>query len=214
MELMYLGHSSFRMKFKSGMVLVTDPFDSGYVGLAFPKQKADIVTVSHDYKDHNFVEGVTDPVKREDIFVINEEGEYEVGGVEVTAMKDGEENLIMVIRQNGISLCHLGDLNHNLTEKEIDQIGAIDVLLVPVGGEKTVSDKNIEEIISNMSPSIVVPMHYKAKGMKDEFKTLREVDEFTKSSSLEVMIEGENRIKIDVNSLPENTKIAVLSPKN
>lgn len=219
MELKYLGHSSFRMKFKNGMVLLTDPFDSGYVGLPFVKQKADIVTVSHKHKDHNFVEGVTGPVNREKVFEVTEEGEYEVGGVEVTAIKtqhdkdggkDRGENLVMVIRSNGITICHLGDLGHVLSEKQIKEIGPVDVLLVPVGGEYTIGLKEASDLITSMSPSIVVPMHYFVKGMKDDFKKLKEVNEFLDKSSLEVMLQGVDKIKVDANTLPEDTKLVSL----
>lgn len=223
MELIYLGHSSFKMKFKNGMVLVTDPYSPEAVGLPFAKQKADIVTVSHDHKDHNFIEAVPKPVKREDVFLISEEGEYEVGGIEVTTIKtfhdkkEGKErgeNLIMLIRQNGITICHLGDLGCKLSEKQIERIGPVDILLVPVGGEYTIGDKEAVDIVSNMSPSVVVPMHYKVKGMKSMFDSLKEVGEFVNSSSLEVMLEGESKMKINVNNLPENTKIAVLKSSN
>jgi L-ascorbate metabolism protein UlaG (beta-lactamase superfamily) len=188
MELTYLGHSSFKMKFKNGMVLIADPFSED-----FPKQKADLVTMSCGDKEHNFVAGISGPVKREDVFVVSEEGEYEVGGVEVITIKEGKNNLIMVIRQNGISTCHLGNLSTGLSEKEIDRIGSVDILLVPVGVK-------LGDLISNMSPSIVVPMKY----------TEKELAEFLDSSGLEVMQEESGKVKIDVNTLPENTKCLVL----
>ena len=188
MELRFLGQSSFRMRFKNGMVLVTDPFE---------KEKCDVMTLSDGGTGTGLVAGA---VKREETFVINEEGEYEVGGVEVVAVKNEKENLIMVVRQNGINVCHLGDLKKSLTEKQIEAVGPIDVLLVPVGGEGGVDDKEVGELISNMSPSVVVPMRY----------TKNELSEFLDKSSLEVMLEGVDKVKIDVNTLPENTKCLVL----
>ncbi|MBU1256326.1 MBL fold metallo-hydrolase [Patescibacteria group bacterium] len=175
MELKYLGQSSFRMRFKSGMILVINPLD---------KQKCDIVALSRAQKDGGFVE---------ETFVISEEGEYEIGGVGVVVIKEGEKNLIMVIRQNGITTCHLGNLSHDLSEKQIEEIGPVDVLLLPVGGK-------LGELISNISPSIVVPMWHKEK----------ELAEFLDSSSLEIMLEGVDKVKIDANTLPENTKCLVL----
>lgn len=182
MELTYLGNSSFKIRFKGGMVLVTDPDK---------KQKADLVTVSCGHKDHGSVENISGPVKREDVFVVSEEGEYEVGGVEVVAIKNGEENLVMVIRQNGVTICHLGNSSSPLSEKQIEEIGSIDILLVPVG---------MGEMISTLSPSIAVPIYRESK----------ELDRFLDKSSLEVMLQGVNKVKIDVNTLPENTKLVVL----
>jgi L-ascorbate metabolism protein UlaG (beta-lactamase superfamily) len=223
MELSYLGLSSFKMRFKNGMTLLMDPFDPEYVGLSFPKQKADLVTVSHDHKDHNYLDGVSGPAKREEMFLISEEGEYEVGGVEVAAIKtfhdknDGKdrgENLVMVIRCEEMVICHLGDLGHPLSEKQIEGIGAVDVLLVPVGGEYTIDAKEASDMITNMSPSIVVPMHYKIKGMNKEFEVLKEVSDFLDKTGLEVMTEGVDKMKIDARTLPENTKVAVLGSSN
>jgi len=223
MELKYLGHSSFKMKFKSGVVLLTDPFDPEYVGLPFPKQKVDLVTISHKHRDHNFVEAVSPSPRRDKAFVVEEEGEYEIGGVEVTAIKtfhdknkgkDRGENLIMMIRNNGVTICHLGDLGHTLSEKQIEKIGPVDVLLVPVGGEYTIGPGEAGELIASMGPSIVVPMHYKVKGMKADFDVLKEVGEFLDKNSLEVMLEGVDKFRIDANTLPENTKVVVLGSTN
>jgi L-ascorbate metabolism protein UlaG (beta-lactamase superfamily) len=213
MDLKYLGQSSFKMSFKVGIVVLSDPFDPDHTKLAFSNQKADIVTISSDDKAHNFIKGVTGPAKREDVFLVNEEGEYEVGGVEVTAKKtfkdknkgkDYGENLIMVIRQNGITICHLGSLGHELSEKQIEVIGSVDVLLLPVGGDSPIGQKEMESMISGMSPSLVIPMYKKQEDLK----------EFLDKNSLEVMLEGVDKLKINANTLPENTKVVVLSHKN
>lgn len=213
MDLKYLGQSSFKMSFKNGMVLLADPFDPSIASLSFSDQKADIVTVSSDDSVHNFVKSVTGPVKREEVFLVNEEGEYEVGGVEVTAKKtyrdknkgkDKGENLIMIIRQNGISICHLGSLGHELNEKQVEAVGAVDVLLLPVGVENKIGQKEVENMISNMSPSLVIPM----------YKNQDDLKEFLDKNSLEVMLEGVDKLKINSNTLPENTKVVVLSHKN
>jgi L-ascorbate metabolism protein UlaG (beta-lactamase superfamily) len=206
MEIMHLGISSFKIKFKMGTVLVADPYDPKDAGMPFAKEKADLVTVSCNKKSHNFVEGITGPVKREELFVVEEEGEYEVGGVEIMALKSDEENLMMVIRENGITVCHLGVLSEMLSEKQIERVGPIDVLLMPVAGEDTISFKNVENLISDMSPSIVIPMSYGSKKV--------ELEKFLDASSLEVMSNGVPKLKVDGGSLPENTKIVVLGQTN
>jgi len=213
MEITYLGNYSFKFGYKNGMVVVCDPFDSKAGGMAYPKQKADIVTISGEDGLFNNVEGVSGPVKREDVFLINEEGEYEIGGIEIIAKKsyrdskkgkEKGENLIMVIRQNGITVCHLGSLGHALSEKQVEALGSVDVLLFPIEGESTLGMKDIGVIISSMSPSIVIPM-YRSKPV---------LKEFMEKNNLEVMLEGANKVKITTNTLPENTKVAALSSKN
>lgn len=215
-----MGHSSFRLRFKNKMVLITDPFDPDYLGLPFAKQKCDLVTISHNHEDHNDLSNLTGPVIREEMFVINEEGEYEVGGVGVTAIKsyhdknkgaDRGVNLITVIRDEGITICHLGDLGQSLSDRKIEEIGLVDVLLAPVGGRFTINATEAGKVVAGLNPSIVIPMHYKVDGLIGEFGKLDGVGEFLVSSGLEVMTKDVDLIKVDQGSLPENTNIVLLN---
>lgn len=176
------------------MVLVTDPFD---------KQKCDILTVSGVGEKGDLAGKLGGAVKREETFVISEEGEYEIGGIEVTALRQAE-NLIMMIRQNGITICHLGRPAETLSEKEVEKIGSVDVLLAPIGGKRVIKDKPMGELISDISPSIMVPMDYEKSGL----------DEFLEKNSLEVMLEGADKVKIDADALPENTKCLILKSRH
>jgi L-ascorbate metabolism protein UlaG (beta-lactamase superfamily) len=178
MDVVSLGHSSFKISNKSS-VLVTDPFDPAMVGLKFPKvEKANVVTISHDHNDHNNVS-----VLPSDVFVINGPGEYEVGGVMVTGVStfhDEEKgaargkNTVYVITVDDLRICHLGDLGHKLTDDQMARIGQVDVLLVPVGGHYTINSTKACEVVAQLEPSVIIPMHYNRSGLDP--KTFGELD--------------------------------------
>lgn len=188
MEIIWLGHSSFRIKGK-GATVVTDPYGDG-IGIKFPKQEADIVTISHGHDDHNQAAGVGG-----NPFLIDTAGEYEVKGVSVFGVPtfhDNEggvhrgRNTVFVIEVDGVKVCHLGDLGHKLTDGQVEEINSIDVLLVPVGGVFTLDPKGAAAVVSQLEPKFVVPMHYKFEGLDNKmFGELAEVEAFLKEIGVE-----------------------------
>jgi L-ascorbate metabolism protein UlaG (beta-lactamase superfamily) len=184
MEIAYLGHSSFKLKGKN-LSIVIDPYDSEKVGLKFPKTDADIVTISHDHFDHNKVENVTDVRK-----VITRPGEYEMNGVSIIGVSSfhdnqkGElrgKNTIYVYEIDGFRIAHLGDLGHTLLEKQLEEIGSIDVLLIPVGGYYTIDSAAAVEFAQSIEPRIIIPMHYNENNRNEN---LEPVDAFVKQIAL------------------------------
>ncbi len=208
MEITFLGHSSFRLKSKD-IILVTDPFDPKMVGLKYGDAKADVVTISHDHPDHNYLKGVSGPVTRGEVFVINRPGEYEIGGVEVRALSTLGPNLIMVMRIDDIFVVHSGDLGHVLSEKRVEDIGLVDVLLVPVGGGVTLDAKRAAGVIAQLEPSIVIPMHYSAPGLSAEMPKLAGVEDFVKEMGAEAG-EKSKKLKVTRDSLPENLQVIIM----
>lgn len=219
MEIKYLGHSSFRLKGKNGTV-VTDPFDSKMVGLNYPSGvSAEIVTVSHQHGDHNQVDRVKGTANRAEPLVLDQPGEYEANGISVfgvSSWHDNEkgakrgENVIFVFQIDGVTIAHLGDLGHELSKEKIEEIGPVDVVLIPVGGEFTIGPEEAKKVILELSPGIVVPMHYKAPGMTAEFDGLATVDQFLEKAGFE-KVRREDKLKVDSSSLPEDTEVVVLS---
>lgn len=213
MDIYPLGHSSFRIKGKAASV-VTDPFDSAMVGLKFPKVEAiDMVTVSHDHKDHNNTDSVGGTP-----FVILGPGEYEVAGVTVLGFpsyhddKKGEErgrNTIYKMTIDGIRVVHLGDLGHKLSEDVIDKLGDVDILFIPVGGQYTIDAATAVEVVSQIEPLVVVPMHYKREGMHKDFSEVDGVEKFLKLMGTEAA-EKVNKYSVTRDRLPENTTVVVL----
>ena len=218
MEITYLGHASFKLRGKTGTV-VTDPFDSKYVGFDFPKVSADIVTVSHHHPDHDNLKAISGTVRRPEPFIIDAPGEYELQDISVFGYpsfhdnKNGAErgkNTIMVIAADGIRIAHLGDLGHTLSDQQIDNLGAIDVLLIGVGGDSSIGPKPAAEIIRNIEPSIVIPMHYKTeKHTTEPFAKKLPVEAFLKEMGKEG-IEPVEKLTLVSTSLPEEMEIIVL----
>lgn len=212
MDIIYLGHSSFRIKGKN-VTIVTDPYDSTKVGLKFPKVDANIVTISHDHDDHNLPAQVEGDPK-----IISGPGEYEIGGVSIFGIpsyhddSQGEErgrNTIYSVMIDGINMCHLGDLGHKLNQSQIEQIGNVDVLFVPVGGVYTINASQAGNVVSSLEPKIVIPMHYKVSGLAYE---LDSVEDFVK----EIGLEPNRDVKLSVaqDKLPEQMQVVVLEKKS
>lgn len=172
MVITWYGQSCF--KIQSGeTVIFTDPF-SKEIGLTPPRAQANIVTVSHHHSDHNNIESLSgDPL------IIKGPGEYETKGVDIRGIfsfhdnQEGKErgvNTIYIIEMEGIRICHLGDLGQKkLNEEQMEKMGEIDILMVPVGGEVVVNGEDASAIISQIEPRIVIPMHYKVQGLVFKF---------------------------------------------
>lgn len=220
MEITYLGHSSFKLKTKSGLMIIIDPFSPEFVGIPFPKDVADIVISSHDHEDHNNFSAITGPVKRAETFVIKAEGEYEIGGVEIAAMKtshdktDGSErgkNLVTVIRDGELVVCHLGDIGQKLSDSMIEKIGSVGVLMIPVGGNFTIDSEEAMDLINDIQPSLVIPMHYKVPGMKDGFDSLAPLQSFMDKNKYPMAGEAAHKLKVEESSLPDDTQVAIMN---
>lgn len=188
MEITYLGHSSFRLKGKN-LSIVTDPFDPGMVGLKFPKTSADLVTISHQHEDHNKKELVT-----EARMVIEGPGEYEIGGVSIIGIETYHDdslgsqrgkNTIYIFEMDKLRIAHLGDLGHKLSDQTLEEIGNLDILLIPVGGVYTITPEVAAEIVRDIEPAITIPMHYKVDGLNPQtFSELTDAAHFTQDVAL------------------------------
>lgn len=208
-----MGHSSFKIRGKT-TALVTDPYDSEKVGLKFPRDtQADVVTISHDHFDHNFVSAVLgSPV------VVQGPGEYEVGGIKIYGYQtfhdqvQGQErgkNTVYLIDVDGIKLLHCGDLGQKFTNEQLEQVDDPDILFVPVGGVYTIDAKEAAEVVKQIEPKIVIPMHYKKSNMTASFDSLTAVDEFLKEIGKDV--EPVNRLSITKDKLPEETQAIIFN---
>ncbi len=164
MKIQWLGHASFLITLASGKKIITDPFDAK-VGYPIPGLHAGIVTVSHQHFDHNAVENVPGrPV------IVQEEGLHSLGEIKITGIPSYHDtvkgnqrgkNIIFTIEAEGLRICHLGDLGHVLNPGQVEQIGEVDVLLIPVGGYFTIDAGTAVKVVEQLKPKIAVPMHYK-----------------------------------------------------
>lgn len=178
MNIQYYGHSCFKLTTKpggrntDGVSFFMDPFDKS-IGLKPPQGGADVVFVSHmQHGDHNNAGAIKgNPV------IINTPGEFSVKGISVTGIdsfhddKEGElrgRNTIFVLETEDIKVCHMGDLGVELTPEQIEKIGEVDILMIPVGGNFTIDGRRAAKLTQKLEPSIVIPMHFKIPGSKED----------------------------------------------
>src|SRR5258706_3340074 len=205
MEISWFGHSCFRLTERGEATIVTDPFD-GSIGYEMPKLKADVTTISHEAPGHSNYEAVKN-VQR----VLNAPGEYEIGGVFIigAAMNNNEipkRNVAYMFDYDGLTVLHLGDLDHVPQQSTIELMGSVDVALVPVGGGGGLNATQAAEVIGMLEPSIVIPMHYKTDETTLE---LDPVEKFLKEMGVS-RIQQDDVLKVTKSSLPEQTQIVVL----
>lgn len=193
--------------------LVIDPYEDE-VGLHLSPLEADILLVTHDHFDHNNRKAI-----KGDPFLIVNPGEYEVKGVFIQGIlsyHDGSQgkerglNTIYVIEVEGMKVCHLGDLGQKeLTPEQLEAIGDVDILLVPVGGVYTIGGREASSIVNQLEPKIVVPMHYAIPKLKPK---LEGPEEFLKTIGAKEATPQE-KLTIKAKDITgEETQVVVLIP--
>ncbi len=213
MDIYWYGHSEFKLKGKDATILI-DPYDPEMVGLKAPKPadtEANIVLQTHDHPDHSFLAAAGEKALK-----ITGPGEYEVKGVMIngittphdkTAGSERGKNTVFHLLMDRLNIVHLGDLGDLLTEEQVQEIGSVDILLIPVGGTYTITSKEAVEVVTQLEPKIIIPMHYNLPGLKFP---LEEVDQFLKEMASE-NIEPQAKLSITVDKLPEEPQIVVLT---
>lgn len=215
MDIYWYGQACIKLKGKNASLIV-DPFDPEFVGIKLPKDlSSDIVLVTHGHPDHNNSKAVT--ALEGSPMVFDKPGEYEANGVVITGIPSfhdntsGSErglNIIFHIMFDGLNLVHLGDLGQSkLTEEQLAQIGQTDILFIPVGSIFTIDAKVAAEIVSELEPKIIIPIHYKIPGLKFE---LEGVEGFLKEMGAENVIVVP-KLTISKEKLPEEPQVIVLS---
>ena len=208
MEIIWLGHSCFRIK-GSQAGLITDPY-SPELGYSLGKQSARIVTVSHNHPGHSYTQGIGGDPK-----VITGPGEYEISDVLIIGMDtfhDAEKgaqrgkNTVYIIQIDDMTVCHLGDLGHMLTSDQLEELEAVDILMVPVGGRSTINAPVASEIIRQVEPKVVLPMHYQTDALKRE---LDPVSNFLSDFGSE-MTDPQPKVSYTRANLPVSTQVVLL----
>ncbi|MGA7677337.1 MAG: MBL fold metallo-hydrolase [Dehalococcoidia bacterium] len=213
MKLKWLGHSCFLITSETGLRIITDPY-AIVAGINYSpvNEAADIVTVSHNHRDHNNVAAVRGKPE-----VITGSGTKTAKGIQFKGIashhdeskgKERGSNTIFCFTVDGIRLCHLGDLGHELSREEIAQIGNVDVLLIPIGGFFTIDARVAAKVADDLKPKVILPMHYKTPecdfpitGVEDFLAGKKNVKKLNSSE-----------IEFKAGKLPEATEIVVLQP--
>ncbi|MCD6391729.1 MAG: MBL fold metallo-hydrolase [Dehalococcoidia bacterium] len=209
MEITWLGHSCFLISGKE-KTIITDPCHPD-LGYRLGELEADIVTLSHFHPGHSYIEAIVNDPRQ-----VKSPGEYEIGGTFITGVasfhdnKKGDlrgKNTIYIIEMDDITLCHLGDLGHPLDPHSIEEIGDVDILFLPVGEVSTISLDTAVEIVRQLEPPIVIPMHYKTEAFTGN---LGPVDKFLNKMRVPEL-EAKPKLSITSSSLPTTTQIIILN---
>jgi len=191
--------------------VVTDPYPPA-IGLKLQRLDADLVTISHEHENHSYTQAVREA------YEIRGPGEYEVAGVSVIGIPtfhDAEKgakfgrNTVFLIEIDDLRVCHLGDLGHKLDDVEAEAVSSPDVLLVPVGGNTSMNAAQAAEVVRQLEPRFVVPMHYAIPGLKLQLDPL---DKFLKEMGL-TAAEPQAKLVVQKSSGEYDTKVVVLEPK-
>ncbi|MDE6471534.1 MAG: MBL fold metallo-hydrolase [Clostridia bacterium] len=195
MKIEWLGHSCFKLTESTGTTIVTDPFDKEIVGYEMANTSADVVTCSHQHKDHNAIVRIDgEPL------VLSECGFWEIKGVDISSMrsyhddklgKKRGENKIFKFRMDGVDLCHMGDIGEECTVRLADGIGSVNVLMIPVGGNYTIDAKQAKKYVDIMMPDVVIPMHFKTSKSEVDIEKLDEFIDLFDEEQIKV-IDGQS----------------------
>jgi L-ascorbate metabolism protein UlaG (beta-lactamase superfamily) len=210
-DVTWLGHGCFRLRGKAAAV-VNDPYPPA-LGPKLPRLEADLLTISHEHENHAYLRAVKDGA-----YVISGPGEYEVAGVVVNGLPTyhdtarGAEhgrNTVYVIELDDVRVCHLGDLGHGLDDAMLGAIGNVDLLLAPVGGGRALDGARAAEVVRQVEPRVVVPMHYALPGVR---KDLAPVDRFLKEMGVEAA-EPQAKLSIQASSGESETRVVLLEAR-
>jgi len=210
MKVKWLGHASFLITAGDGTRIIIDPFGD-YPGLSYNpiQETAEVVIISHDHGDHRGAKIMGDPEE------VTGAGREEIAGIEIEGLdtyhdtSKGSErgaNTVFCFTVDGMRVCHMGDLGHDLSESEVARIGRVDILMIPVGGFYTIDAGTAGAICDRIKPRVVIPMHYKTD--KCAFP-ITGVDEFLKGKS-EVRKLETSEVDLALEKLPAKTEIIIL----
>jgi L-ascorbate metabolism protein UlaG (beta-lactamase superfamily) len=211
MELTWLGHSCFRLRGKDA-TLITDP-PSPATGYSLGRITADIVTISHQHVGHNYVKGIGGDPK-----VVSGPGEYEISQILITGVQtfhDDEKgqrlgrNTAYLITMDDVQICHLGDLGTLLDDNAQEALVGADVLLVPVGGGNSLTAGQAAEVVAQIEPRIIIPMHYATPNYRPGDVMLDPLDNFCHEMGVEIT-EPLPKAVITKATLPAETQVLIL----
>ena len=215
MKVKWLGHACFLITSGAGVRIVTDPYTvGGGINYAPIAEAADVVTVSHDHSDHNNVSAVQGKPE-----VVKSSGTRTIKGIEFRGVatyhdasqgKDRGLNTVFCFTVDNMTLCHLGDLGHALDRGQVSEIGAVDILFVPVGGFYTIDAPVASQICAQLKPRVVIPMHFRTPQCT---YPIAGVDNFLRGKKNVKRVDS-SEIEFRPEELPTATEIVILKPSS
>ena len=211
MKVKWLGHATFLITSDAGVKIITDPYvTGGPLSYGEIKESADIVTVSHDHADHTNAAAVggSPAIVRGN----TEAKEIKFKGIPSYHDKVGGSqrgnNVIFCFEVDGVKVCHLGDLGHQLSDKQLAGLGQVDILLIPVGGFFTIDAAAATQVCDRIKPGVIIPMHFKNNECN---YPIVGVGEFLKGKK-NVNQPDVSEVEFKQGELPAETQIMVLKP--
>ena len=207
MVITWFGHSCFLLENSHGEKILMDPFNKSIGGTPF-KGSVDIVTISHDHFDHNYTDLINPGA-----VIINMPCSYESSSIKIQGLPSYHDNIkgakrgdniIYIIETDNLRLCHLGDLGHMLSDKELDLLGVLDILFIPVGGNFTIDPEIAAKLCNKVQSKLVIPMHYKVPHIDFPVHGIEKFIAFMKNAmnlkshklTIDAPLEGVNMVKI------------------
>lgn len=211
MTIKWLGHSCFLITSERGLRVIMDPYSvGGGISYSSIEETADIVVVSHDHFDHNAVSAVRGKPE-----VVKGSGIKTVRGIQFRGIatyhdtsqgKQRGTNTAFCFTLDDIKLCHLGDLGHLLSQAQINEIGAVDILFIPTGGFYTIDAADASKVCDQLKPKVIIPMHFKTA--KCDFP-ISGVENFIRNKKNARKMDS-SQIEFKLGELPAATEIVVL----
>ncbi len=213
MKIRWLGHAAFLLASKDGLRIITDPYATGE-GISYGEieEAAEVVLISHEHADHNNARAVKGKPE-----VIRGAGTHRAKGIEFRGIASFHDpsggklrgsNTIFCFTLDGIRLCHLGDLGHVLSKEQVAQIGQVDVLFPPVGGYYTIDAQEATQVVEQLKPKVVIPMHFKTPKCG---YPISPVEDFLRGKERVRKIGG-SEVELEAPGLPDLTWVWVLEP--
>ena len=210
MDISWLGHSCFRLR-DGDTVVITDPFPAS-LGLRPDFRQATVVTVSNSHPNHSNWEDVQGEPK-----VFRAPGEYEFSGIAVRGVMtplapdtpQEQRNVAFCVQIDNVNICHLGDITQPLTARQRDELAPVDVLLAPTGGSCTLTVEQILQIVQDLDPKVVIPMHYSTPGLS---LSLDGVDTFLRMMGVSD-VQPQPRLSVTTSNLTPNMRVVTMTPQ-
>lgn len=213
MRVKWLGHACFLITTKGGLRVITDPYAvGGGINYSPIKETTDVVVVSHGHDDHSNVSAVQG--KPEVVRGSDKKTAKSIQFRGVATSHDASQgqqrgtNTVFCFTIDDIKLCHLGDLGHVLTPEQVSEIGAVDILFVPVGGFFTIDASAASQVCDQLKPKVVIPMHFKTPKCT---YPIAGVEDFLKDKK-NVRRVGDSEVDFERERLPAAAEIVLLRP--
>jgi L-ascorbate metabolism protein UlaG (beta-lactamase superfamily) len=212
-KITWLAHSCFIIENEEGARLLMDPYDET-AGYEVPRLKADVITVSHRHADHSNLKMVQGEYTLFDTAGSFAAKGFGIRGIETSHDEsNGSErgkNIVYVVECENLRICHLGDLGHRLDREQLDAIGNVDILMIPVGGTYTIDAATACDVTEEIGPRAVLPMHFKTPALSYPLEDGQRFLALMRTLEYTLIVHHSPSREFDAKDLPRRRAVIVL----